>query len=401
MLFLLLTGLAALLYNSLIREQLIDYDALIRQSLVDVQTIERVLGTKPLYVIDTSDGRYYAVVDSASGYQSQVETLSIADEGGRLAAVLITKENETPIFFRRLYEHGFFDGFKGLSAKEPIYFAGAPGYSGYLGNVPTDNYIDAVSGSTISTHAVTEAVNKGTLTISRMYFSNAWNNPYDLPEINSNTLAVVLVFLLALLGSFIKIMGRLRLGFLVVSIALLGFTANQFVTLPMLHSVSQLQIPWVTNIKWYVLLVGSLAVILFTGKNIYCGWICPFGALQEVLNRLAGFKPLTASPPLLAILRLAGPTLLWLAIMLGTGLNNYGTLDYQPFGAMFLFRGSWVQWLILPVLLIMSLFYRRFYCQFFCPVGFLYNLLTRWRNKGVKACQKVKLIWGKVTTRVN
>lgn len=401
MLFLLLTGLAALLYNSLIREQSIDYEALIQQNLVDVQKIERILGIKPLYVIDTSNGRYYAAVDKASGYQSQVETLSIADKEGRLASVLITKQNETPIFFRRLYERGFFDGFKGLSVKEPIYFAGAPGYSGYLGNTPTDNYIDAVSGSTISTHAVTEAVNKGSFTISRMYFSAAWINPYDQPEINGNTMAVILVFLLALLGAFVKRLSRLRLGFLVVSIALLGFTANQFVTLPMLYSVSQLQIPWVTNIKWYVLLVGSLALILFTGKNIYCGWICPFGALQEVLNKLAGFGPLTVSPPLLATLRLAGPTLLWLAIMLGTGLNNYGTLDYQPFGAMFLFRGSWVLWLILPVLLMMSLFYKRFYCQFFCPVGFLYNLLTRWRNKGVKACQKMKLIWRKGITRVN
>ncbi|EQB21429.1 putative regulatory protein [Dehalobacter sp. UNSWDHB] len=79
--------------------------------------------------------------------------------------------------------------------------------------------------------------------------------------------------------------------------------------------------------------------------------------------------------------------------MLGTFLGDYGTLDYQPFSAFFLFKAVWVMWLMLPVFIFISLFISRFYCQFFCPVGFILNLLNRWRNNGVRVW---KQMWNRI-----
>jgi Na+-translocating ferredoxin:NAD+ oxidoreductase RnfG subunit len=386
--FLSITGIAAVIYGIFWAGQAVDYKALIQQNIANVTSIEKITGTKQAYKVEASGGRHYVVCDSAMGYQSKIETMSIIDEKGLVEKVLITKQSETPDFFERLYKQNYFNSFNGLSVKEPIFLGGASGYSGYLADKQTGNYIDRVSGSTVSSHAVAEAVNRGNLYLSRQIFNTAWANPYDVFQLTWKELAMIVMYLIALTGVYVKKLARIRIWVLMVSISVLGFLINQFVTANLLFSLVNLQIPGITNLKWYVLMSGSLGVIIFLGKNLYCTWICPFGATQEFLNKIAGFKPLKISQTVIKKLKLVPPTILWVALILGTCLGNYGTINYQPFGAFFLLRATWVMWLMLPIFLFMSLFFNRFYCQFFCPVGFIYNLLNRYRNKGVRTWNK-------------
>ncbi|TCX53431.1 4Fe-4S binding protein [Dehalobacter sp. 14DCB1] len=391
--FLSITAIAAIIYSVFWTGQAVDYKALIQQNIPSVTSVEKIIGTKPAYMVEASGGRYYAVCDSAVGYQSRIEMMSIIDEKGLVEKVLVTKQGETPIFFERLYKQKYFDSFNGLSLKEPIYLGGASGYTGYLADSKTANYVDRISGSTVSSHAVAEAVNSGNLYLSRQIFNTSWANPYDLFQVTWKDLAMIVMYLIALAGVYIKKLVRIRTWILLVSIGVLGFMINQFVTANLLFSLIQLQIPGITNLKWYVLMAGSLGFIVFLGKNLYCAWICPFGAVQESLNKIAGFKPLGISQTVIKKLKLVPPTILWVAFILGTCLGNYGTLDYQPFGALFLLKATWVIWLMLPVFLFMSLFFNRFYCQFFCPVGFIYNLINRWRNKGVRTWKQIWNRW--------
>jgi len=391
--FLSMTAIAAIIYSVFWEGQAADYKALIQQNISGVTSVEKIIGTKPAFKVEASGGRYYAVCDSAVGYQSKIEMMSIIDEKGLVEKVLVIKQGETPDFFDRLYKQKYFDSFNGLSIKEPIYLGGASGYSGYLADTQTGNYIDRISGSTVSSHAVAKAVNGGNLYLSRQIFNTAWTDPYDLFQLTWKDLAMIVMYLIALAGVYIKKLVRIRIWILLVSIGVLGFMINQFVTANLLFSLIQLQIPGITNLKWYVLIAGSLGFIIFLGKNLYCAWICPFGAAQEFLNKIAGFKPLGISQTVIKKLKLVPPTILWVALILGTCLGNYGTLNYQPFGALFLLKATWVIWLMLPVFLFMSLFFNRFYCQFFCPVGFVYNLLNRWRNKGVRTWKQTWDRW--------
>ncbi|RJE48654.1 hypothetical protein A7K50_09995 [Dehalobacter sp. MCB1] len=391
--FLSITAIAAIIYSVFWADQAVDYKALIQENISGVTSIEKIIGTKPAYKVEAAGGCYYAVCDSAMGYQSKVETMSIIDEKGMVEKVLVTKQGETPDFFERLYKQDYFNSFNGLSVKEPIYLGGASGYSGYLAGNQTTNYIDRISGSTVSSHAVAEAVNGGNLYLSRQIFNTAWTNPYDVFQLTWKELAMIVMYLIALAGVYVKKLVRIRIWVLLVSIGVLGLLINQFATANLLFSLIHLQIPGITNIKWYVLIAGSLGFIIFLGKNLYCAWICPFGAAQEFLNKVAGFKPLGISQPVIKKLKLVPSTILWVALILGTCLGNYGTLDYQPFGALFLLKATWVIWLMLPVFLFMSLFFNRFYCQFFCPVGFIYNLINRWRNKGVRTWKQIWNRW--------
>lgn len=391
--FLLITGILAIVYGIFWTGQSVDYKALIEQSIPGVHAVERIIGTKPTYKIEAQGGIHYAVIDSAVGYQSEIEMMSIVDAKGLVEKVLVTKQRETPAFFERLYKEKYFESFTGLSLREPIYLGGALGYSGYLDDTQTENYIDRITGSTISSHAVAEAVNKGNLYLAQHFFNTSWTNPYELFQFNWKDAAMVGLYLIVLVAANIKKLARVRIWLLLANIGILGFLVNQFVTAGLLFSLIQLQIPEIINLKWYLLMAGSLGFILILGKNLYCAWICPFGAAQECLNKIAGFKPLEISQAVTKKLRLVPPTILWVAIILGTCLGNYGTLDYQPFSAFFMFKASWVMWLMLPVLVFMSLFVNRFYCRFFCPVGFIYNLLDRWRNKGVRTWKQTWERW--------
>lgn len=393
LLFLLTTGILAIIYGAFWAGGPVNYTELIEQNISGVHTVERIIGTKPMYKVDAQGGTYYAAINSAVGYQSEIEMMSIIDQKGVVKKVLVTRQAETPEFFQRIYKEKYFERFTGLTIREPIYLGGALGYSGYLNNVQTGNYVDRITSSTISSHAVAEAVNKANLYLSQRLFNTSWSSPYELFQFNWKVAVMMGLYLIVLVAANIQKLAWLRFWILLASVGLLGFVVNQFVTTSLLFSVIQLQIPWITNLKWYVLLGGSLGFIIFLGKNLYCVWICPFGAVQEVLNKIAGFKKLGISQSVLTKLRLVPPTILWVAIILGTFLGNYGTLDYQPFSAFFLFKATWVMWLMMPVFLFMSLFFNRFYCQFFCPVGFIYNLLNRWRNRGVRAWKQTWERW--------
>ncbi|WP_018307566.1 4Fe-4S binding protein [Desulfitobacterium hafniense] len=394
LIILFLSGMGAIFYSIIWGDKTIDYEAVLQQNLPGVTAIEKTIGTQRAYKVEAAGEKYYAVCDSAVGYQSRIEVMTIVGSAGSVVKAVVTKHGETPIFFERLYTQKLFERFEGLSVREPIYLGGASGYSGDLDNRETDNYIDAITGSTLSSHAVAESVNKSTAYVASQFFNTHWDNPYDRFQFTVKDLAMMMIYLIALAAAYLKKLVRFRLWLLLASFAVMGFYVKRFIAVSNLFSLITLQIPRLTDLGWYVLIIGALGFIVLLGKNMYCAWICPFGAVQEALNKVSGFKSWGISPQTIKRMKLVAPTLLWLAVMLGTFLGDYGTLDYQPFSALFLFKAVWVMWLMLPVFIFISLFISRFYCQFFCPVGFLLTLLNRWRNKGVRACQQIRVQMG-------
>ncbi|MCE1182928.1 MAG: 4Fe-4S binding protein [Rhodocyclales bacterium] len=158
----------------------------------------------------------------------------------------------------------------------------------------------------------------------------------------------------------------------------------------------------------------SLLIIAFTlisfvvwGRGTFCGWLCPFGALQEFVGRLAHALrlpqlrvPLTLAKRLehgryltLTLLLAAA----WFAPQQGEWLN-----EVEPFKTAITvgFERSWPYAAWASALLLAGAFYFKAFCRFLCPLGGAMSLggrLRRWRwlsrrNECGQPCQRCKVV---------
>jgi NosR/NirI family nitrous oxide reductase transcriptional regulator len=87
---------------------------------------------------------------------------------------------------------------------------------------------------------------------------------------------------------------RIRLGYLAFTLLWLGWYEHaQLSVVNVLTFFNSLR----GDFRWeyflrdplvFILWCSVAAALLFWGRGAYCGWLCPFGALQEWLNRLRG-----------------------------------------------------------------------------------------------------------------
>lgn len=175
---------------------------------------------------------------------------------------------------------------------------------------------------------------------------------------------------------------RLRLGFLAVTLIWLGGIANA--QLSVVQVVAFLQ-SLLTGFHWETFLIDPLIFVLwgfvalgllFWGRGVYCGWLCPFGALQEMLNAAArrlGVRQIAVPHALHERLWVFKYTL-FLAIL---ALSFYSMKDAlvlaeaEPFKTVFSLRmiRAWPFVLFVLVLLGAGLFIERFFCRYLCPLG--------------------------------
>jgi hypothetical protein len=121
-------------------------------------------------------------------------------------------------------------------------------------------------------------------------------------------------------------------------------------------------------------------VIIF--GNLYCGYICPFGAVQELL----GFclpERLKAPPSTekMQKARVFKYVILFVLIIVFFVSRNRTTLVVDPLISVFGLRFTYSDFqssvlLIVAIALVGSIFYTRFWCRYLCPVGAFLSLLN-------------------------
>ncbi|RZN36556.1 MAG: 4Fe-4S binding protein [Methanosarcinales archaeon] len=122
-----------------------------------------------------------------------------------------------------------------------------------------------------------------------------------------------------------------------------------------------------------LIFIGSLSVI---GAKLFCGWVCPFGALQEIINRIpapTGKKiklPFNISNSIrISIFSIS----LIMVLATGSDLYTYHNI-LNPF-ELFDWHFELVLSVLVGTILIASLFVYRPFCYLVCPVGLLSWLL--------------------------
>ena len=130
----------------------------------------------------------------------------------------------------------------------------------------------------------------------------------------------------------------------------------------------------------------SMAVISLIGKKLFCGWICPVGAVQELVHRISFGKKHDKKLKIKLSFKItnsirSGLFLLYLIIVATAGLSIYEY--FNPFE--FLHWGfELLGILVMLVTLISGLFIFRPFCYLVCPIGLLSWLLEHFALTGVK-----------------
>jgi len=292
----------------------------------------------------------------AIGYGGALHVIVAADTAGQVRRIEVYDHAETPAFYYRVSRHRRYRALRNKAITDP-WTAGED--------------IDMVSGATYTSKAYIDA--------SRMAcqkLANAIHN-HPIPEaprvpwrFGWAEMVLILLFILGLLarGPWRRHAKALRWSSMLLGMTALGFILNQPLTLGWVSRLLMGQWPPLpTHLFNYLLISGIVVLTLAQGFNPYCDWFCPFGAAQECLGKMGGGRKRLPRKLHLTLRRLQTLGALS-AVALALIWRNPTATSYEIFGAFFRLIGSTWQFAVLAVVLVASLFMRRPWCAYLCPL---------------------------------
>ena len=311
------------------------------------------------YIFNTKD-----FTDYAGGYGGTIHLMSYVSPNGEIQNFTVLDSNETPYYLNRALQNK----------------------NGYIGKNCLDSYgehhLHSVTGATVSSNAISETLYRaGNLLLSKTV-NQSKKDVYDITDNHGINWSIVL-FLMFILTSIIlnytrdKKIGRgvVRTVYLLLTAIILGWLFNvQFST----DVVSKI-ITGKINFEYIgastCLLLMPALVLLF--GNIYCGYLCPFGALQELTGELGRFLFRGKGQPNLTIkssfwmiarsFKYIILTVLIITLFKSSGKSTYEKHDILI--SFFNFSFDDIAFKIGLCLIVLSIFYKRFWCRVLCPSG--------------------------------
>src|SRR5262247_1121158 len=223
-----------------------------------------------------------------------------------------------------------------------------------------------------------------------------WVEAWSDARLNVAILTVLLVTL-TLIFAFQATLARHRLahrlvrnGFLLIVLVWLGWIAGA--QLSIVHVMNYLMAPFKHfEIGFYlaepliiIIAVYTLISLFLIGRGVFCGWLCPFGAMQELLGqvsralRVPQWNPSHALEKRLWMGKYIAASAVLLLVM--TEIDPSGaTIEVEPFKTAITskFTRAWPYLLYAGALLAIGLFSERAYCRFLCPLGGVLAALDR------------------------
>lgn len=224
--------------------------------------------------------------------------------------------------------------------------------------------VDAVSGATESSRAIIQGVRQG----AAKYLNESQSSfKSDFSGIVKDLL-FLLVVLLSLLMAYSKSLKKYRWVYLILVLFVIGIYSGKVLSIKLLYGWLAKGIPWETNWQSTLLLLLALAMPLLKKPKFYCTYLCPMGALQELINKLSPAKKrrikLKKSPVALNEIYLV---LILTSLVLGFTIE----LSYlEPFMVFMYKVAGTALFIFVSVIAIMAIFFSKPWCAV-CPTGCL------------------------------
>ncbi len=195
-------------------------------------------------------------------------------------------------------------------------------------------------------------------------------------------LLTVILFMQDKLTQHPNFLKKLRHGYLIFTVVFIGWYAlGQLSVVNVLTFVHAL----VQDFRWELFLTDPVIFILWTftaasillwGRGVFCGWLCPFGALQELINEAARkLRIRQYEVPFAVHERLWAIKYIVLLVLFGISLESMTmaekAAEVEPFKTAITLKFDRQWWFVAYAvfLLAINIFTRKVYCRYVCPLG--------------------------------
>ncbi len=322
----------------------------------------------PYAEIKDSHGNIVSIYLDGSAFSADTKTFSgqpihigiLISTEGHLKEVIPLSYLETESFMKRIERAGYYSQYQKLSLFD------------------NDHRIDAVTGATISSKAISNTVskmiNQSNKEILPQYFENTTGEYRIRAELNRMQyvfMGFVFLFFFLFWISEKRMTRKIFFILSLVSIVYIGFTLNSsFSYVIFLQFFLGTPISLLFALFAFFIVIGAV-----WNRNTYCRRICPYGNIQRLMMKISPFKnSLRLFPPKISKYFRNG-----LALILTAGiiLDFSCLLDYEPYPEFFgLFTSSPWFWISIGLLLL-SLLMPRPWCRNLCPTGAVLDFLTK------------------------
>ena len=304
------------------------------------ENIGRVLYTKP-------------DENSIAGFGGNLRVVVGIDKNWKIAGIELGENYESVGFIDNVRAAGFFAKWNGKSVEDAA-----------------KSEVDTVSGATMSTRAIKSMV---ALNLSKYSGSEFQKIPVETEPVWLK-IVVFLIFAYSIFAFFFpQKTAKFRIFHLAALAIILGFIGCYALSL---ESFKNWTISQEIALIPAVILFCALILPIISGKNFYCNFICPFGAMQELFGRIP-FPKKNFPPKFMNGVSIFKVLLLVVIYILMIFKVATDLTVFEPFSAFKFKAASLPSLVIAASFLIVSLFINRPWCRLFCPTGTLLNMLRK------------------------